>query len=153
MKELLEYRVKLIDRLEEAAQEFQLACAAVADPATKVGGEWTLHQITSHTRDVSRLVYGARILQTLHEEKPEFRNFDVDEWMSTNYKKDEPISEILGDFAKDCAELCKTLRALPREAWSRESKHETIGGELTLQLWAERNLAHIEEHLLTLKNA
>jgi hypothetical protein len=28
-----------------------------------------------------------------------------------------------------------------------------MGGELTLQLWVERNLAHIEEHLLTLKNA
>jgi hypothetical protein len=28
-----------------------------------------------------------------------------------------------------------------------------MGGELTLQLWAERNLAHIEEHLLPLKNA
>ena len=76
MKELFEYRIKLIDRLEEAAQEFQLACAAIADPFTKVEGTWTLHQIASHIRDVSRLVYGARILQTLQEEKPEFKSFD-----------------------------------------------------------------------------
>ncbi len=153
MKELLEYRVKMIDRLEEAAQEFRLACEAVDDPFKKVEGEWTLHQIASHTRDVEKLVYGARVFQTLREDKPEFKNFDVDEWMAAHYNKDESLSGILDEFSKYCAELCKTLRDLPREAWSRESRHETLGGDLTLQLWVERGLAHIEEHLLSLKKA
>ena len=47
----------------------------------------------------------------------------------------------------------QNLRDLPQEAWSRESRHETMGGELALQLWVERNLQHIEEHLQTLKKA
>ncbi|HET7143033.1 MAG TPA: DinB family protein [Anaerolineales bacterium] len=153
MKELLEYRVNLIDRLEKGSQEFCLACESINDPLKKVGGEWTLHQIASHTRDVEKLVYGPRILQTLHEVNPEFKSFDADEWMAAHYNKDEPISGILDEFSKNCDELCKILRSLPQEAWSRVSRHETIGGELTLQLWAERSLAHIEEHLQTLKKA
>ena len=91
MKELLEYRVNLIDKLEKVSQEFRLACESINNPLKKVEGEWTLHQIASHTRDVEKLVYGTRILQTLHEENPEFKSFDADEWMAAHYKKDEPI--------------------------------------------------------------
>jgi hypothetical protein len=153
MKELIEYRDKLINRLEEAAHEFLKATESFDDPFKKVDGEWTVHQIASHTRDVGKLVYGLRILQTLEEENPEFKSFDADEWMKAHYNKNETMPDILDGFSKDCAELVKTLRALPLEAWSRESRHETIGGELTLQLWVERGLAHIEEHLQTLKKA
>jgi hypothetical protein len=153
MKELLEYRVKMIARLGEAAQEFRAACEAVSEPFAKLEGEWTLHQIASHTRDVEKLVYSARIHQTLNENNPEFKNFDADEWMTAHYNPQEPLSEIFDEFITNVNELCKTLRELPREAWSRESRHETMGGELALQLWVERSLAHIEEHLRTVKKA
>ncbi len=153
MKELIEYREKLIARIEEAAQEFCAACESFGDPFTKVDGEWTVHQIASHTRDVDKMVYGERIRRTLNETNAVFKSFDADEWMAANYSKDEPLEKIVNAFLENIQDLCKTLKAVPREAWSRESRHETMGGELTLQLWAERNLAHIEEHLLTLKKA
>jgi len=153
MKELLEYRVKLIARLGEAAREFRTACEAVKDPYTKVEGEWTLHQIASHTRDVEKLIYGARVRQTLNEDKPEFKSFDAEDWMLTHYNKEESLTEILDELSSNVDDLCKALRGLPPEAWSRESRHETLGGELTLQLWVERGLAHIEEHLQTVKPA
>jgi hypothetical protein len=153
MKELLEYRVKMIARLGEAAREFCAACEAISDPFAKVEGEWTLHQIASHTRDVEKLVYGTRIHQTLNEDNPEFKNFDADEWMTAHYNQQESLKDILNEFMKNVDELCKTLSDLPREAWSRESRHETMGGELALQLWVERSLAHIEEHLQTVKKA
>ena len=153
MKELLEYRVKMIVRLGEAAQEFRAACEAVSDPFEKIEGEWTLNQIAWHTRDVEKLVYGARIQQTLNENNPEFKNFDADVWMAEHYNQQEPLSEIFDEFIKNVDELCKTLRELPQGAWSRESRHETMGGELALQLWVERSLAHIEEHLRTVKKA
>jgi hypothetical protein len=153
MKELLEYRVKLVERLSEAAHEFQSACLAIKDPFEKVDGEWTLHQIASHTRDVNKLVYGARIRQTLNEDHPEFKSFDADAWMIAHYNKAEPLTEILTEFIMNVDELCELLRGLPRDAWSRESRHETIGGGLTSQLWVERDLQHIEEHLRTVKKA
>lgn len=153
MKELIEYREKLIARIEEAAKEFCAACESFSDPFTKVDGEWTVHQIASHTRDVDKMVYGERIRRTLNEANPEFKSFDADAWMAAKYDKNEPLSKIVNEFLENIQDLCKTMQAAPREAWSRESRHETMGGELTLQLWTERNLAHIEEHLLTLKNA
>ncbi len=153
MKELLEYRAKMIARLAAAAQEFCLTCKAFSDPFKKVDGEWTAHQIASHTRDVDKMIYGARIRQTLNEENPEFKNFDADAWMAEHYNKDEPLENILSDFSANMDDLYTILQPMPREAWSRESRHETMGGGLTLQLWVERSLAHIEEHLLTLKKA
>jgi hypothetical protein len=151
MKELLEYRVKMIVRLDEAAREFRLACEAVSDPFEKIEGEWTLHQIASHIRDTEKMVYGARIQRTLTENNPEFKDFDADAWMAEHYDPQESLKEILDEFIKNVDELCKTLRDLPQEAWSRESRHETMGGELALQLWVERSLAHIEEHLRSVK--
>ena len=153
MKELLEYREKMIARLADAAQEFCSACRAFDDPFTKVEGEWTAHQIASHTRDVDKMIYGARIRQTLNEENPEFKSFDADAWMAEHYNKVEPLENILSEFSANMDELCAILKSMPREAWSRESRHATMGGGLTLQLWVERSLAHIEEHLLALKKA
>ena len=153
MKELLEYRVKLIERLSEAAHEFQIACLAIGDPFKKVEGEWTAHQIASHTRDVDKSVYGARIRQTIHQDNPEFKSFDADAWMTEHYNQEEPLAKILEEFLSNIEELCKTLSELPREAWSRESRHETLGGGLTSQLWVERDLQHIDEHLQTVKMA
>ncbi len=152
MKELFEYRVKMITRLGEAAREFRAACEAVNGPFAKVEGDWTLHQIAWHTRDVEKLVYGARIHQTLSGNNPTFKNFDADEWMAAHYNPQESLAGILDEFTNNVDELCKTLSSLPQEAWSRESRHETMGGELALQLWVERSLAHIEEHLQAMRN-
>ena len=153
MKELIEYRIKMIERLREAVREFRQVGEAIRDPYEIVEDGWTAHQIIAHTNDVHIHIYGTRILRTVNEDNPEFKNFEADEWMKTNYNKDEPLEKILGDFSMSVEGLCKTLDELPREAWSRESRHETMGNELPLQLWVERNLAHIEEHLLTLKKA
>jgi hypothetical protein len=151
MKELLEYRTKLIARLNEAAREFRTACETVSDPFVKIEDGWTLHQIASHTRDVEKLVYSMRIERTAKEDNPSFKNLDADEWMAEHYNPQEPLAGILHEFTDNVNELCVILSGLPREAWSRESTHPEIGGGLTLQLWVERGLAHIEEHLRTVK--
>jgi hypothetical protein len=151
MKELLEYRVKMIERLSEAAREFQQTCESMPDPFTKIDSEWTVHQIASHLRDVDKLVYGERIRRTQNEDNPEFKSFNADNWMALHYKKEESLKQILNEFTKNIDDLCETLKGLPLEAWSRGSRHETMGEALTLQLWVERNLQHIEEHLNGIK--
>jgi len=153
MKELLEYRVKMLERLQEAAQEFCAVCKTLNDPDLKVEGEWTLHQMAAHVRDVNQVIYGARIQRTINEDVPEFKNFNADAWMLEHYDTKESLSDILGEFTINIKELCAILQSQPREAWSRVSRHETMGGELTMQLWVERSLAHIEEHLRAVKKA
>ena len=152
MKELTEYREQLIERLVTAAKEFRDACLAVTDPQAPLDkGGWNVHQIAAHTRDVNDLVYGLRAKRTALEDNPEFQNFDGDAYMKEHYNANEPLNELLDGFTNNVEALYDFLKSLPVEAWSRESRHLTLGGGFTLQTWIERNLAHIEEHLKSIK--
>ncbi len=150
MIELTGYRKKLLDRLSEAAKEFQAACLAVKDPHVPIEeGGWSVHQVAVHTRDVDKLVYGMRVRRTLAEDNPEFSNFDGEAYMAEHYDPQEPLREVLEGFVKNVESLVEEMRTAPDEVWARLSRHATLGGEITLQVWVERGLGHIEEHLGT----
>jgi hypothetical protein len=152
MKELQEYRTNLINRLVTVSHEFRDACLAAADAFASLDGGWNIHQIAVHTRDVDKLVYGARAGRTAVEENPEFQNFDGEKYMAEHYSASEPLNEIVDEFVASVEVLAQFLRDLPPQAWSRESHHVTLGRGLTLQTWVERGLAHIEEHLRAIKS-
>lgn len=152
MRELREYRKNLIDRLVGAAHEFRSECLAARDAfAPLEAGGWNVHQIAAHTRDVDRLAYGLRARRTAAEEVPDFQIFDGDMHMAEHYSADEPLHAILDGLVENVVDLAEMLRALPAEAWARESKHAMLGRGLTLQSWVEKNLAHIEEHLRSIQ--
>ncbi|MGC8855177.1 MAG: DinB family protein [Anaerolineae bacterium] len=151
--ELQEYRWKLLNRLEAAADDFAAACRAVVDPFTTRHDGWTVHQLAAHTRDVAVDVYGPRVRRTATEDNPEFKNFDADAWMAAHYNPAEPLDAILNELTENIHSLVAFLRQLPEEAWARQSRHEINGGGFTLQLWVERNLAHIEEHRQSVRSA
>ena len=150
MKELLEYRKQLVARLVSASKEFRDACLAVNDPQTVID-DWSIHQLAVHTRDVHKLVYGLRTQRTAQEDNPEFKNFDDEAYMAEHYSVDEPLADILDDLVADVKSLSEMLAALSVEAWSRISHHAAFGNGFTLQTWVERDLAHIEEHLESVK--
>ena len=152
MKELLEYRKKLMKRLLKAAKEFRTACLAVREPHAALQGGWSVHQIAVHTRDVDQLVYGLRVRRTAVEDNPEFPNFDGNVYLAEHYDANEPLSELLNGFVRSIESLVELLGTLPPVAWSRPSRHTTLGSGLTLQTWVEKGLAHIEEHVETLKS-
>ena len=148
MKELLEYRASLINRLVNQAHEFRAACLARKDAyAPLEPGGWNVHQIAAHTRDVDKLVYGSRVRRTAVEDNPEFQNFDGDAYMAEKYAASEPLEAILSELVGNIERLAEMLRSLPPEAWSRESRHAMLGRGLTLQAWVEKGLAHIVSHL------
>ena len=148
MKELLEYRKRLIARLGMAAEDFCAACGGVDDPlAAPAAGGWNAHQLAAHTRDVQQVVYGMRIRRTAEEADPQFENFDAEGWNLDHYRVDEPLETILGELREAAGNCVDLLRELPAASWSRTSGHVVYGGGFTLQTWVERALAHIEEHL------
>ncbi len=154
MKELDEYREKLIARLVEAANEFRSACLAIKRPYEPVEpGGWNVHQLAVHTRDVDKLVYGERARRTLADDNPLFPNFDGDRYMAEHYDPHEPLDNVLDGFVASVQALTKSLREMPPEGWSRPSRHETMGNDFPLQSWVERSLQHIEEHLATVRQA
>jgi|SRR5688572_10110662 len=151
MKELKEYRKNLIEKLMNTARDFRTASLAAEDPFMPLEeGGWNVHQVTVHTRDVDKLVYGMRARRTVEEDNPEFQNFNGEAYMAEHYDANEPLSELLNGFVKSVESLVEMLRSLPDEAWSRPSRHATLGSGFTLQTWVERGLAHIQEHLETL---
>lgn len=152
MKELKDYRNNLMEQLVNTAREFRTASLAVKDPYMPLEeGGWKIHQVAVHTRDVDKLVYGLRARRTIEEDNPEFQNFDGDAYMAEHYNPSEPLSEMLDGFVENVESLTEMLRTLPDEAWSRQSRHVTLGSGFTLQTWVERSLAHIEEHLKSVK--
>jgi len=154
MNQLLEYRSKLIDRLESATEEFRQACLTVDDVFKPIDADgWNTHQLAAHTRDTDKIVYGLRVRRTIEEDNPEFPNFDGDEWIAAHYDANEPLASILDELSASVKTTAARLRTLPPEAWSRESSHEIYGDGFTLQTWVERGLAHIQEHLETVKKS
>lgn len=152
MKEVLEYRKRLIERLLTVTKDFRADCLAVKDPfAPLEEGGWNTHQIAAHTRDVDQLAYGLRARRTASEDNPEFESFDGDTYAAEHYDPNESLNELLDGFVANIESLVELLRGLPVEAWARESRHVTLGGGFTLQTWVERDLAHIEEHAITVK--
>jgi hypothetical protein len=153
MKELAEYRVKLLKRLEDVSKLFREECLEIVDPHAPLDAAgWNVHQIAVHTRDVDELVYGLRARRTAVEENPEFPNFDGEAYMASNYDLSEPLHEVLDSLVENVRSLVELLRGLPTESWSRVSHHTTLGSDLTLQTWVEKDLAHIEEHLEKIRN-
>lgn len=154
MKELEEYRTNLLERLEETAKAFREACLAVQDPHARLeSGGWNVHQIAVHTRDVEKRVYGLRVRTTAQEDDPQFPNFDREAYMAEHYDPQEPLNELLNDFVQNVESLVEFLRALPPQAWSRVSRHATLGRGFTLQSWVEKGLAHIRAHLEDVKKS
>lgn len=154
MNPLFEYRTKLLDQLEVITEEFCKACLAVSDPYQAVDEDgWSTHQLAAHTRDVEGLVYGLRSRRTVEEDHPVFQDFDGEKWMAEKYNADESLASILDDLSASIKRTAAMLRDLPPEAWSRESSHQIYGDGFTLQTWVERGLAHIREHLETVKKA
>ena len=151
-KELIEYRRQLINRLANTAIRFREACLIVKDPfAPLEPGGWSVHQVAFHTRDVQVLVYAVRARRTAEEENPEFSNFDSETYLAEHYDRNESMEMLLNGFVEDVNRFAAKLRELPSEAWARESRHAIMGSGFTLQLWVERGLAHMEEHIETVR--
>jgi hypothetical protein len=153
-KELDAYRIGLVDHLVEMAIRFREVCLAVNNPFAPLEADgWNAHQVAVHTRDVQTLVYGMRARRTVTEDDPEFANFDSDTYLLAHYDRNESLNDVLDGFVRDVESFAAVLRALPVEAWSRQSRHVIMGKGFTLQTWVERGLAHIEEHIKTVSRA
>jgi hypothetical protein len=151
MKELMQYRAELIDRLVDASHRFRDQSLALHDPFAPFDDGWNAHQIAAHTRDVDKLVYGTRARRTAAEDNPEFPNFDGERYMAEHYSAQEPLEKIVNELVENVEALAQMLRNVPVAAWSRQSRHVTLGHGFTMQTWVERGLAHIEEHLKTIQ--
>jgi hypothetical protein len=148
---VVDYRARLLEKLLESADAFCATCRAVNDPWEPVDEHgWNVHQLAQHVRDVDVQSYSMRARRTLTEQYPSFPKFDADRWASQHYNADEALEKILAEFESNVHSLVEQLKTQPDGAWSRLGRHE-IQGDRTLQIWVERSLEHIREHLETVQ--
>jgi len=149
--ELYAYRNKLLSRTLAATKEFCSLCCQIRDPFKPLTpDDWSTHQMAVHVRDVDRQVYGARLRRAVAEDHPVFKNFDGLAWLAEHYSQEEPLEDILKEFQDSIHGLVGWLSSLSPADWSRTTRHE-VYGEFAMQAWAERGLAHIEEHIRSIK--
>ena len=152
-KSVVEYRTRLLEKLLKSSDAFCAACRSVKDPRKPVDANgWNVHQLAAHVRDVEAQSYGLRVRRTLDEAEPLFPKFHADQWTIAHYDPDEPLEKILDEFSGNIHAIVADLKTRPDSVWSRLGRHE-IQGYRTLQIWVERSLEHVREHLETVRKA
>lgn len=139
MPELEEYCERLLELLEEQPAEFSAAVRGAPSSSE-------VHQLMAHVRDLEVLALAPRLRRVLTEDSPHLEAFPSHHWSAEHYRADEPLADILNEFARTRAELVNTLRSLSPEDWARVGFHPPSGRRAALW-WAERTLNHAREHL------
>ena len=155
MKQLLEYRAELLARLARQPAELAEAVNAVPEAertVRRVSGDYTLHQLLAHVRDLEALAFLPRLRRILTEDSPRLEAFPSHHWSLESYQPDEPMTGILADFARAREAALALLRPLPSEGWGRTGFHPPSGPR-TAQWWAERIYTHAREHLDEMRRA
>ncbi len=142
MDPLLDYRARLLNRLESIVHELADAVAVIPqgrwhDPIGH-GGR-SPHAILARLRDTEREAYLARLRKLLADETPTFEPYDPPNWESELYDADEPMASLLADYAALREAELQLLRPLSGEGWARTGRHPSFGMR-TVQWWVERIL-------------
>jgi len=151
---LLEYRARLLDRLEAVVPELADAMAAIPEsrwPDPVRQGGRSPHALVAHLRDMEREAYSPRLRRLLSEESPAFDPWDSPDWETEIYNPNEPLAQILADYAGLREAELQVLYALQPKEWSRTGRHFTLGRR-SLQWWVERMLAYAEDSLSELRS-
>jgi hypothetical protein len=155
MKQLTEYRVRLLDILSRQPAELAETIAAIPS------GEWsvrrtrdgsTVHQIAAHVRDLEVRAFLPRFRRILTETDPVLEMFPSHRWAADDYAPDELMTEILADFARAREEALILMRPLAPADWSRAGFHPPSGRRTALW-WAERMYSHAQGHLDEIRRA
>jgi hypothetical protein len=137
----------LFSGLRNAPRQLKKDMSAIVDAFMPMKpGEWNLHQIVFHMRDVNAEVYLPRLKRIVEEWNPTFENFDGKQWMATHYDAGENLDDMVDELATQCVETADWLESLPETDWERLGTHPSLGTH-ALEWWADRTLKHIEEHL------
>jgi hypothetical protein len=149
LDQLLDYRARLLARLEAQPAEFAASVARVPEGewhARRDAGGRTIHLAAAHMRDLEVKAYLPRIRRILAEDRPELTPFAHHDWSVDGYQAGEPMTAILEDWSRARTELLALVRPLDSAGWSRAGFHPPSGNR-TLQWWVERAYDHARGHL------
>jgi len=149
LDQLLDYRARLLRRMEAQPAEFARVVAGVPEGewhTPRAGGKRTIHLAAAHVRDLEAQAYLPRVRRILAEDRPELTPFAHHDWSADDYDPDEPMTAILERWSRARTELLRLVRPLGSAGWSRAGFHPPSGSR-TLQWWVERAYGHARGHV------
>jgi hypothetical protein len=149
MEELLNYRQKLLEMLQNLPGTYQQTLAHLSPEQvhqTLPGDSATIHQVAVHVRDAAQDTY-LPIITTLLETS-QTKNASLPEAGTSvhHYTAGEPIQQVCTSMRQLQSQMLDSLQASPHSAWSAAMRHPAWGVR-TLQWWVEQYLAHGRAHL------
>ena len=143
-----DYRGGLVERLRRATDDVDWALKTFPEDwlhREPGAGEWSVHKAISHLPDVEIQAYAPRLTRALDEDEPLFSDFNGTAWLQANYRPQEPLQSILGEFRQQREQELAILTGLTDQQWRRGGTHETAG-RMTVEYLAERMYWHTLEH-------
>lgn len=107
--------------------------------------KWSIVEIACHLRDIEEL-FGLRLTQAAHQERPEFWIADNDRLASARKYAKTDFASAAREFKKHRESTLTLLRALPASAWQRKGIHPKRG-EVSIEELAQILVSHDENHL------
>ncbi len=141
---------QLVKRIEESGKELLDYVSHIPEDemhSMPGGGDWSIHAIMAHVRDVEEQVFLKRAERILKEkEPPQVEDFDQEEWNKECYSAKEPLKEILADWRKARRKFLAILDKTPDKECERYAIHPYYG-KISLEYMATHNYAHTLDHL------
>lgn len=144
-----DYRERLLARFDSVVSELADAIAAIPEAHWHIpqqAGLRSPHAILAHIRNTEAQVYLPRLTLLIREADPMLDLINVKVWEQDHYDPDEPLINILEEYAQLREAELQLLRQLAPADWNRAGRH-LLYGVRTVQWWAERALAHTIEHM------
>lgn len=132
----------------------RLRANAAAWPAVLAGPDarlrpddhtWSPLEYGAHVRDVHR-VYGERLQRYLHEENPEFRDWNQDEAAIAGRYSEQDPSVVAAELVAAAGEVASGFERVPDDAWNRPASRSD-GVRFTLESFARYYLHDVVHHL------
>lgn len=141
---------QLVERIESSGKELLEMLKAFTDEEMMRSpgeGEWSIHAVLAHVRDVEEQVMLRRAERILKEkEPPQVEDFDQDAWNREHYAAKEPLKEILADWRKARKKFLALLSKTPDKEWIHYAIHPYYG-KISLEWLAVHDYLHTLEHL------
>lgn|GEM_PF-208579 len=155
LKELDEYRQKLLDRYAQVVDDLahfldEFPEERLDQPLDPDG--LSVHHILAHVRDLEAAAFFPRLELLLEEDQPSLERYEEQRWLREDDPPSESAQEILESYRCLRERELSWLKGIDSEGWSRTGRHPTWGPR-TLQWWVERSLLHVLGHLEALKSA
>ncbi len=141
---------QLIERIQESGKELSDYVSRLSEDEIRRepgDGEWSIHAILAHLRDVEEQVFLKRTQRILSEkEPPQVEDFDQETWNKEHYSPKESTKKILGEWRKARRKFLALLGKAADKEWIHYAIHPYYG-KVSLDWLATHDYSHTLDHL------